>query len=156
MDRPQRDDLLMRTARIWSERSTCSRAHVGCVISRDGRILVQGYNGAPAGIDHCDHTCNCSIGQSSPKHDTNCPAGQYCTISVHAEANAIAFAARHGVALQDTELHTTRIPCTTCAMLIINAGIGRVIYRENHRDMGGLTLFRQVLMRVAKDDKVSP
>lgn len=54
-ERPTRDQALMETARVWAARSTCEMLHVGAVFSRDGRILAQGYNGAPAGMPHCEH-----------------------------------------------------------------------------------------------------
>lgn len=138
-----RDNTLMKTAMLWAEHGTCSRAQVGCVISRDGRGLTNGYNGAPAGMTHCDHGCNCDgdlIGEGSEDnfHLDSCHSLQPCTNAVHAEANALAFAARYGVATDGAELHTTRIPCMTCAGLIINAGIVRVVWYEEHRDMSGL------------------
>lgn len=139
MTRPSRDRLLMATARLWAARGTCCRARVGCVISKDGRILVQGYNGTPRGLPHC-------------QHDADDP----CTIAVHAEANAIAYASKVGVALVGSEMHSTRVPCTNCAMLIINSGITRVVYRENHRDMAGLALLRQAMVMVDKDDMMTP
>lgn len=55
-------------------------------------------------------------------------------ISVHAEANAIAFAARWGVSLEGAELHTTLTPCIPCAQLIINTGIIRVVSMVPHHD----------------------
>lgn len=85
---------------------------------------MQGYNGAPRGIEHCNH-----VGDNNP-----------CTVSVHAEANAIAFAAREGVSLLGTELHTTDEPCLNCAMLILNSGITRVIYYSPYRLHDGLDL----------------
>lgn len=116
----------MAHAALVAERGTCNRAKVGVVIARDGRILSTGYNGAPSGMPHCHHSLN-----SDP-----------CTTAVHAEANAIAFAARHGVALEGAELHTTLTPCQPCAQLIINAGIVRVISFQPYRDQSGLKLLR--------------
>lgn len=55
LERISRDEMLMEMAFVVAKRGTCSRAQVGCVISRDGRIIVTGYNGAPAGIPHCEH-----------------------------------------------------------------------------------------------------
>ena len=49
------DETLMTIARIWEDRSTCSRNHVGAVIAKDGRHIGSGYNGAPAGMPHCEH-----------------------------------------------------------------------------------------------------
>lgn len=161
--RPTRDKVLLDTAFLWAERSTCSRAHVGCVISTHGRMIAQGYNGAPAGMDHCDHQCDCGADckdyrvkfrppsvRKYNEHHPECPAVQPCTISVHAEANAIAFAAKYGVKVEGAELHTTKVPCTNCAFLIINAGIARVVYKEDHRDMGGLTLLGAADIEILK------
>lgn len=53
--RPSRDEALMDTARVWAKRGTCSRLQVGAVFSRSGRILTTGYNGVPAGLQHCSH-----------------------------------------------------------------------------------------------------
>lgn len=138
-DRPSTDWVLMTTAFAWAEKSTCTRAQVGAVISRLGRSFSSGYNGAPSGMPHCDHTeCQCDY----PKHklgaDPECPKHGPCLNVVHAEANAIAFAARYGVGTDGAEIHCTRVPCLTCAGLIINAGIKRVVWYEEHRDMTGL------------------
>ena len=123
------DQTLIRIASVMAERGTCSRAHVGAVVARNGRIISTGYNGAPAGLPHCAHTCACApAGGLAPNvdHWPSCPAVQPCTISVHAEANAIAFAARAGVATEGTDMYVTMSPCVQCARLIINAGIARV------------------------------
>jgi dCMP deaminase len=124
----------MQAAVLWSMQSTCSRADVGAVISRDGRILSSGYNGAPSSMPHCDHRCDCNC---QPYCLNKCRSLQPCRNVVHAEANAIAFAAKYGVGIQGAELHTTRVPCLNCAGMIINAGIKRVVWGEEHRDMEG-------------------
>ena len=156
--RPSRDVTLMRTAAVFADRSTCSRAAVGAVISLNGRIITTGYNGAPAGMPHCDHTCDCPEsdgGFLSIKvfgHPGQCKANQPCTIAVHAEANAIAFAARHGLCTDGAELHTTVAPCFACAKLIINAGIRRVVYAHDHREMTGVDLLRSVTVDCVQVD----
>ena len=125
--RPDRDEMLMDIAKVAAKRSTCSRAHVGAVISREGRPISLGFNGAPAGLPHCDHSCNCQT-PNNPLggHIEWCDSQQPCSISVHAEVNALAFAARHVVSTDQAELHITYSPCINCAMLIINSGIIRV------------------------------
>lgn len=125
--RPRREDTLMSVAETFAERSTCSRAHVGVVIARDGRILVTGYNGSPRGMAHCDH-------RSDP------PESGGCRVAVHAEANAIAFAACHGIALNNSELYSTFTPCLPCSQLIINAGILRVYIKNEYRLADGKNL----------------
>jgi dCMP deaminase len=144
-DRPSRNKVLMDTARLWGERSTCSRLHVGCVIARDSRILTTGYNGAPAGMEHCNHDCNCDrlLAEASNAHEHGCPSTLPCTRAVHAEANAIAFAARYGLILQDASLYTTHMPCPNCCMLIVNAGIKAVVWEIDYRDLSGLQILEE-------------
>lgn len=140
MRRPSTDWVLMNSAFLWKQRSTCTRAQVGAVISRNGRILASGYNGSPAGMAHCDHSCNCSVEWDIPlnsDHESHCQSQQPCRNVVHAEANAFAFAAKYGVGVQGADLHTTRVPCLPCAGMIINAGIARVVWYEEHREMDG-------------------
>lgn len=149
--RPPRDWVLMQSAILWGKRSTCSRAQVGVVISRNGRILSSGYNGAPAGMNHCDHSCDCRQGKEGyPRHASICETKKPCTNVVHAEANAIAFAAKYGVGIEGAELHTTRVPCLTCAGLIINAGITRVVWDEEHREMGGFQRLAEAGLEVIR------
>lgn len=142
-NRPSTDAVLMSNAMQWAERSTCARAQVGCVISRESRVLSTGYNGAPAGMDHCSHVCSCQPQgfEAQPgypfKHYPHCQSLKPCTEAIHAEANAIAFAAKYGVTTNGATIHTTRVPCLSCAGLIINAGVIRVVWMEPHREMTG-------------------
>lgn len=145
--RPSREECLVATAFTWAERSTCSRLHVGAVIHREGRILVQGYNGAPAGLVHCGHDCDCAASNipelANGRHEEGCSATSPCTRSVHAEANAVAFAARAGVELQGADLVVTHQPCLSCAMLIINSGIKLVTYVHPYRLTDGVNLLEE-------------
>lgn len=133
----------MKIALAWSEQSTCSRRQVGCVIALDGRTLSSGFNGAPRGMPHCNHECDCEAliypGEHVVHHD-DCQSGPHGCVAVHAEANAIAFAARHGIALLGSTLYTTLTPCVKCAELIVNAGVTCVVWRSVYRDLAGLDL----------------
>ena len=115
------DVYFMKIAREVSARSTCHRKHVGAVIVRDRTILATGYNGSIRGMPHCDE-----VGHMMENG--------HCTRTVHAEANAVAQAARNGVSLENGELYVTASPCWNCFKLIMNAGIGRVVYGEFYRD----------------------
>lgn len=152
-ERPIRDRWLMKIASVVAERSTCARLQVGVVVARDGRILVTGYNGSPSGMDHCDHECDCGFpGHGGMifegRHLSTCATVEPCTISVHAEANAIAYAARHGISIEGAELHSTDSPCLPCAQLIINAGIVKVHYGREYRRTEGLDLVQQAGLKV--------
>lgn len=134
----------MKTAFLWSEHSTCSRLAVGAVVSRDGRSFSTGFNGAPKGMPHCDHEeCTCRYKEGHLLGgDPECPKHGACRTAVHAELNALMFAARYGLATAEAELHTTHQPCLNCAMAIVNAGIVRVVFWHPYRDNGGLDLLQ--------------
>lgn len=151
----------MGTAFVWAERSTCSRLHVGAVISREGRILVQGYNGAPAGLPHCNHECTCGSYEGYPRiekgvgevHRYGCPVPEPCLTAEHAERNAIAWAARNGVRLEGGVMHVTDAPCYNCAMSVVNAGILEVIYVRPYRLTYGVELLERADIRVEEMDE---
>lgn len=133
----------MKVALAWSEQSTCSRQSVGCVIALDGRTLSSGFNGAPRGMPHCNHECDCEVLQNDLGdllHHVDCNSGPHGCVAVHAEANAIAWAARNGNALLGSTLYTTLTPCVKCAELIIVAGVAHVVWRTIYRDVAGLDL----------------
>lgn len=126
--RPNIDRTFQELAAVWAKRSTCRRASVGAVIALDGRSVSSGYNGAPAGLQHCRHL---------PED------GSPCTLAVHAEANAIVYAARYGIPLSGSTLYTTMAPCYACALLIISAGIVRVVASSPYRKADGPELLAQ-------------
>lgn len=135
----------MRTADLWAEKGTCSRLQVGAVFAREGRILVQGYNGAPAGLPHCDHACDCGQVEKSKVVgvgycSADCRSLQPCDRAVHAEQNGIAWAAREGVGLKGSHLYSTHEPCINCARSIINAGVEVVTFRHPYRLHDGINL----------------
>lgn len=119
------DFIYMRLAIAVSRRATCPRAHVGAVLVRAGRPLAIGYNGAPPGMPHCDEE-GCNGNGPIPGHQ------QGCTNSVHAELNAVAWAARNGIATQGCTIYTTHQPCIACGQAIVSAGIREVVYRQEY------------------------
>lgn len=145
--RLSRQTVLMKSAFLWAERSTCSRLHVGAIFAREGRILVTGYNGAPSGLPHCDHSCSCG-GDFNLEHLSLCPADKPCTTAVHAEQNGISYAAKWGIKLEDSELYVTHMPCLTCALSLVNVGIKRVFYSKPFRDHSGIRLLESAGIEV--------
>ncbi|HRZ41237.1 MAG TPA: cytidine/deoxycytidylate deaminase family protein [Bacteroidales bacterium] len=121
--RPTWDEYFMEIARTVAKRATCDRGRSGCVIARDRQLLVSGYVGSPVGLPHCDE-----VGHQFKKmtHEDG-SVTQHCVRTVHAEQNAICQAAKLGIALSGSTLYCRMTPCRTCAMLIINCGIERVV-----------------------------
>jgi len=133
MQRITRVGLYMEMAQLVSKRSTCSSAKVGAVLVKNNRVIAHGYAGAPSGMSHCLDV-GCDLHYSS-QDDRN-----HCLRTVHAEANVVAFAAREGIATAGATMYCTHRPCGTCAKLLINAGIVRVVYLYPYGSEDGLSL----------------
>src|SRR5579864_4393712 len=120
--RPSWDEYFMNIARAVASRSTCSRRAVGAVVVKEKRILATGYNGAPAGLRHCNHDGDADLRDG------------HCARSTHAEQNAIVQAAKYGTPIDGAALYCTAQPCLTCAKLLVNAGVRRVVFEGDYPD----------------------
>lgn len=142
--RPSLVDTLLSIAHTVSERSTCSRRNNGAVIANSkGVVLSTGYNGSLSGMKHCEHDCDCMADIIDPDvHLDNCPAhpDKGCTTAVHAEANAVYFAARNGVSTDGAIIYCTTEPCIKCAEAIVQSGIVECIYELEYRSHAGIEL----------------
>lgn len=136
--RPSRDETMIRIAAVVSLRGTCERAQVGAVIARAGRIISTGYVGSPPGASHCIDK-GCQLGSDGG-----------CVRTIHAEANAIAFAAVAGTSTNGATLYTTHAPCISCAKLIASAGINRVVWETAYRSADGLQLLHSLGIGIVK------
>jgi dCMP deaminase len=128
-DRPSWDDYFLDMADAASKRATCNRGKSGCVIVRDKQVLATGYVGSPAGLPHCD-----DVGHLMKKMvDEDGKVSEHCLRTVHAEQNAICQAAKRGISIEGATLYNRMTPCRTCAMLIINCGIKRVVCERKYK-----------------------
>lgn len=126
----------MGIATLVSQRSTCLRRKVGAVAVADSRILATGYNGAPAGIRHCEDAGCLRI-------KLNIPSGERLDLcyAVHAEQNVIIQAALYGVSLKEATIYCTHKPCFTCAKMLVNAGIKKIVTAHVYPDENTDQLF---------------
>lgn len=115
--RPEWNEYFLGIAKMAATRSTCDRRNVGAVIAKHKVILSTGYNGAPRGMPHCD-----DVG-----HEIS---DGHCIRTVHAEANAVAQAARNGMSIDGATIYLTHSPCYDCFKMMVNAGIAHVVYDE--------------------------
>lgn len=129
MNRPSWDQYFMDITRLVATRSTCLRRQVGALLVKDRNILATGYNGVPSGITHCE-----AVGCLRDR--LNVPSGERHELcrGLHAEQNAIIQAARHGINIDGSTLYCTTMPCIICSKMIINAGIGAIVYTEGYAD----------------------
>ncbi len=126
--RPPWDEYFLEIVKTVAKRATCNRGRSGCVIVKNKQILVTGYVGSPTGLPHCDE-----VGHLFRKNiDEDGNISNHCVRTVHAEQNAICQAAKRGIALEGATLYCTMTPCRTCAMMIINCGIKRVVCQNKY------------------------
>lgn len=141
--RPSWDEYFMSVAEVVSSRSTCLRRKVGAVIVSGKRILATGYNGAPSGLEHCDRHGCLRLEQSIPPGEHH----ELCR-GLHAEQNAIIQAALYGVSIREGIIYCTHHPCVVCAKMLVNAGVKKVIIREDYPDNLSKEVFREAGVRI--------
>lgn len=128
------DASYLEMASVWAKNSYCVRRKVGAIIVKDRMIISDGYNGTPAGFEN---VCEDDNGLTKP-------------YVLHAEANAITKVAKSGNSSLDSTMYVTAAPCVECAKLIIQAGIRRVVYKDDYRVSDGIDLLRRAGVEVEK------
>ena len=143
--RPSFDEIFMKMALIAKERSTCLSRKTGAALVKDNKVLAIGYNGSPAGTEHCTDKGVCRRKEAGLK------PGEYkdelCR-AVHAEENVLLQAAKFGVSTQDATIYSVYFPCTMCAKSIINAGIKEVVFAEDYPNDLAKQLFGEAGVKV--------
>ena len=124
------EKLFVETTKLVAKRSSCVKAQQAALLIKDNRIISFGYNGPPAG------TLNCleEGGEEVCGKDSN----GSCFLGIHAEQNAIGYAARNGIDTEGCIIYCTMTPCISCAKLISAAGIKEFYYLTEYRLDDGL------------------
>lgn len=149
MSRPSWDEYFMQIVDLVKTRSTCLRRQVGALIVKDKRILATGYNGAPAGVSHCDEV-------GCLRQQLNIPSGERHELcrAIHAEQNALVQAAYSGISVKDATMYVSLQPCSLCAKLMINAGIIKLVYRGSYPDELSMSMLNEAGIEVVNFDEV--
>ena len=162
--RPDWQEYFMAIAKLVSTRSTCNSRPTGAILVKDRHILATGYNGSPPGAPHC-------LGTFNPDGTPFCysrhmGAGDadkynYCRSS-HAESNAVAQAARLGVAIDGASVYTTLAPCYICTKLLAAARVQAVYYEHDYessdrlRDEYWKSIFKESGFKVWEKVTIDP
>ena len=143
--RPSFDEVFMRMALLIKERTTCIVRKTGAVLVRDNKVLAVGYNGSPAGTEHCTDHGSCK------RREAGLKSGEYkdelCR-AVHAEENVLLQAAKFGVSTDGATIYSVYFPCTMCTKSIINAGIKEVVFAEDYPNELAKQLFKEAGVKV--------
>lgn len=130
MTKPSFDDIYMDLATNLSKRSHCVKMKVGAVLAKDTRIISLGYNGPPSGTHNCDEQWP---GVGCPRDSKGS-----CSLALHAEQNAILYAAKNSVSMEGSTLYITLSPCIACARVIFTIGIKKVVYLNSYAEYKGI------------------
>lgn len=121
------DKAYLRMAQEWAKLSHCKRKQVGSLIVKDNTIISDGYNGTPSGFTNA---CEDEEGNTH-------------WYVLHAEANAILKVAKSTQNAEGATLYITLSPCQDCSKLIIQAGIKRVVYLNQYKDVSGIDFLKE-------------
>jgi len=123
--KPSFDEIFMDLAQNLALRSHCTRAQVGCVLTKDTRIISIGYNGPPSGTHNCDEDF---------KDEGGCPKDSKgsCSLALHAEQNAMLYASKNGASIEGSTIYVTLSPCISCARIIYSMKIKKVIFLHSY------------------------
>ena len=121
------DIAYLRMAREWGKLSYCERKQVGAIIVKDKMIISDGYNGTPTGFEN---SCEDEAGYTK-------------WYVLHAEANAILKTARSTHSCGGATLYLSLSPCKECSKLIHQAGIVRLVYSNQYKDLSGLDFLKK-------------
>lgn len=139
--RPSWDEYFLELAEVTKKRSNCFRNQMGALIVKDQRIIATGYNGTPRNVQNCDEG-GCKRCTEREEGKLKRFEEEERCICIHAEQNAIIQAAYHGTSTKDGVMYLTVTPCLSCAKMIINAGITKVICGKEHHDLDGIKLLK--------------
>lgn len=119
-NRPSWDEYFLSLSDLVSTRATCQRRKVGAVLVKERKIISTGYCGSPKGTPDC-FEAGCLMEDN------------HCIRTIHAEINAVVQAAYHGISTKGSAIYVNTLPCYHCTKVLINAGIERIVYREDYR-----------------------
>lgn len=164
-------ELMRRAAKIAAN----SRCWIGqgCMIARNGKILVEAWNETLPGEEYCvDYRARIKTGVSWPydqetpyhnnegciRHELKLSGGKDAekVCSIHAETSAIAKAARRGIKIDGATMYVTSFPCLICMRSVIAAGIKKVVYMNDFYKPHHLELFKKNNIKVERipEDKI--
>ncbi len=135
------DKNFINIAHEIASASKCVSKQVGAVIVKDGRILSTGYNGTPPGYINCSDHWNDKY--TKDHHEWS------KTYEIHAEMNAIIWAARKGISIENATIYVTLEPCSDCSKNLIAAGIKKIVYDKAYEHTNS-----NVISKFIKDNGV--
>lgn len=146
---PKRDQYWMDVAQLTAKQSHGIRAKVGAVLVTENGASVVGCNGLPKQLGN-----DLEYRVYDPTGEYEDSDGRYKLVSksnvIHAELCCVLKCAKEGISTVGSTVYVTLSPCTSCATMLVAAGVKRVVYLNEYRDTQGLYLLRQCGVIVQK------
>lgn len=120
------DIIFLNIAKEIAKMSKCVSHKVGVILVKDKRIISTGYNGTPMGFQNCNELFN---KEQFSREEHHLFSERY---EIHAEMNAILFAARKGISIEGADVYTTLHPCYNCLKNLCNCGINNIFYLNDY------------------------
>lgn len=114
------DSYFLDIARLTATRATCNKLMVGCVITKNNKIVSSGYNGSIHNHEHCIDV-GCLLNEQGR-----------CIRTLHAEQNAVLHADRE--LLKGSTAYVTHFPCENCMKTLNQVGVKRVVYEHEYKN----------------------
>ena len=124
------DSYFLTIAEQVATRATCNRLMVGTVLVKDNMIISTGYNGSIHNHEHCTDV-GCLLNDQGR-----------CIRTIHSEQNAILHADRSE--LKGATAYVTHFPCETCAKLLAQVGIVRIVYRNDYKSDRSISFLKGI------------
>ena len=118
--------VYLKIAQTLATLSHCVSYQVAALIVKDGRILSTGINGTPTGFTNCDDIFEKENFEREKHHEFS------EDFEVHAELNAIIFAAKNGISINGGTLYSKTQPCKNCLKAICQTGIKKIVFYEKY------------------------
>lgn len=137
-DRFNMQQLFIIFTKLLSYKSACAKTRQAALIVKNNRIISFGYNGPP------ENAINCIAYKENGEQICGKDSAGSCLLGIHAEQNAIAFASKNGISIENCEMYITESPCIHCARLLSNSGINKIYYLKKYRLEEGLNFLKNL------------
>lgn len=149
----------MQMAFIVAQESKCVSWKVGALIVKDTRIISMGYNGTPTKHKNCCDHAEDNDWLEDGKFRSDCSDMHHEWSNkneIHAELNAILFAAKRGISIEGSTLYTTVAPCYNCAKAISQSGVKNLVYCVEYpgNETAWMRILKESGISISKIDKV--
>ena len=128
----------MRLAEKEAKKSTCWFRKTGCLVVKNGQVLLSAYNRVMPDEQFCQRT-------GCIRQELGALPGEKLElcVAIHAEANLISQAAKKGIPLEGATMYLTTFPCSICAKAVAISGVRQLVFRGDYSNFEGINYLKR-------------